>query len=421
MTGQGRAPIADTLDEALIANLHHLQAALPEYATLNDWYMALSYAVRERLLECYLDTLEQIARGRPAPKVVAYLVGGVSDGAAPGQRPREPGPLGSGRAGSLEGRSKPVASPGAGGRTGPRQRGAGTSRRVLSWTRSRRSAVPAIGYGIRYEFGIFDQVIRDGWQVEITDKWLRFGNPWEIARPEMTYDVKFGGRTEAFHDRDGRFRVRWVPETVVKGVAYDTPIPGYRVAARQPASPVEGGSDRVVRLRRVQCRRLLRRRRAEGASENITKVLYPNDEPQSGKQLRLQQQYLFVSCSLQDMIRLQLARGASLDGFADCWAAQLNDTHPAIAVAELMRLLVDDHAMEWDQAWNITQRTCGYTNHTLLPEALEKWPVPLFGRLLPRHLEIILEINRRFLDEVRAQVSRRRRARAAAVADRRER
>jgi starch phosphorylase len=220
----------------------------------------------------------------------------------------------------------------------------------------------------------------------------------------VTCEVKFGGRTEQFHDRDGRFRVRWVPGTLVKGVAYDTPVPGYRSQTANILRLWKAEATESFDFDAFNVGDYYRAVEQKVASETISKVLYPNDEPQAGKQLRLQQQYFFVSCSLQDMIRLQLARGESLESFADCWAAQLNDTHPSIAVAELMRLLIDDHAMEWDQAWSITQRTCGYTNHTLLPEALEKWPLPLFGRLLPRHLEIILEINRRFLDGVRAQV-----------------
>ena len=282
--------------------------------------------------------------------------------------------------------------------------------------------VPAIGYGIRYEFGIFDQAIRDGWQVEMTDKWLRFGNPWEIVRPEIAFDVKFGGHTEPYRDEHGRYRVRWVPERVVKGVAYDTPIPGYRVPTTNLLRLWKAEAAESFDFRGVQRRRLLRRGRREGRiSETISKVLYPNDEPEAGKQLRLAQQYFFVSCSLQDMIRLHMLRGKPLDELHSYWAAQLNDTHPSIAVAELMRLLVDEHAMDWDEAWAITQRTCGYTNHTLLAEALENWPLSLFATLLPRHLEIIYEINRRFLDDVRHALSRRRSAAPAAVADRRRR
>jgi starch phosphorylase len=264
-------------------------------------------------------------------------------------------------------------------------------------------AVPAIGYGIRYEFGIFDQLIRDGWQVEKTDKWLALGNPWEIPRPEIGFAVGLGGRTEAGRGEDGRYAVRWLPERVVRGVACDTPILGYR-----------NGTANLLRLWKAEA--------AEdfdfaafnvgdywGAveqkmeSENITKVLYPNDEQTGGKRLRLEQQYFFVSCALQDMVRIYLQRGAPLAGFADKYAVQLNDTHPSVAVAELMRLLVDVHAMGWDEAWEITHHTFGYTNHTLLPEALEKWPVEIFGSVLPRHLEIVYEINRRFLDDVRAR------------------
>jgi len=263
--------------------------------------------------------------------------------------------------------------------------------------------VPAIGYGIRYEFGIFDQVIRDGWQGEITDKWLRAGNPWEIARPEFTYGVKFGGRTEPYTDEQGRFRVHWIPETELKGVAYDTPIPGYHV-----------GTCNILRLWRAEAVESFdfaafnhgdyyRAVQDKMVSENITKVLYPNDEVAAGKELRLKQQFFFSSCSLQDMLRIQPLLGGTPSTFHEKWAVQLNDTHPAVAVAELMRLLVDEHNLAWDEAWKVTRATFAYTNHTLLPEALEKWSVELFGALLPRHLEIVYEINRRFLEEVRAK------------------
>jgi glycogen phosphorylase len=261
--------------------------------------------------------------------------------------------------------------------------------------------VPAIGYGIRYEFGIFDQAIRDGWQVELTDKWLRFGNPWEVVRSEVTFDVNFGGRTESYLDERRRYRVRWLPEKVVKGVAYDTPIPGYRVSTTNLLRLWKAEAAESFDFDAFNIGDYYGAVDQKVASETISKVLYPNDEPEAGKQLRLAQQFFFVSCSLQDMIRLHLSRQKPLSEFDSYWAAQLNDTHPSIAVAELMRLLVDEHLMDWDQAWAITQRTCGYTNHTLLAEALEKWPLSLFGTMLPRHLEIVYEINRRFLDDVR--------------------
>ncbi len=262
--------------------------------------------------------------------------------------------------------------------------------------------VPAVGYGIRYEFGKFEQTIKDGWQVEVTDKWLRFGNPWEIVRPEIYYRVKFGGRTEAGIDERGHYQVRWLPETEVIGEAYDTPVLGYRV-----------GTCNILRLWKAEAVESFdfaaynhgdyyRAVADKVESENITKILYPNDELVQGKALRLQQQYFFVSCSLQDMIRIHRGLNRPLGTFHEKWAVQLNDTHPAIAVAELMRLLVDEHGMDWDTAWNVTRNTFAYTNHTLLPEALEKWPVRLIGQILPRHLEIIYEINARFLEEVRA-------------------
>jgi starch phosphorylase len=263
--------------------------------------------------------------------------------------------------------------------------------------------VPAIGYGIRYEFGIFDQVIRDGWQVEITDKWLHFGNPWEIARPEIAFDVGLGGHTEWYEDEAGRGRVRWIPERVVRGEACDTPILGYRV-----------GNANLLRLWRAEAAESFDFQAFNvgdywGAveekvrSETISKVLYPNDEPVAGQRLRLAQQYFFVSCSLQDMIRIHLQTASDVRGLDARYAAQLNDTHPAVAVPELMRLLLDVHGLGWDEAWEITRRTFAYTNHTLLPEALETWPVELFGSLLPRHLQIVYEINRHFLEEVRVR------------------
>jgi len=263
--------------------------------------------------------------------------------------------------------------------------------------------IPAIGYGIRYEYGIFDQEIQHGWQVEITDKWLHLGNPWELHRPERTYEVKYGGYTESWQDDQDRLRVRWVPNRVVMGVAYDTPILGYKVDSANLLRLWSAQAPESFDFQDFNVGDYMGAVQEKMDSENITKILYPNDEHEKGKRLRLQQQYFFVSCSLQDMIKIQLQLGGSLDDFHKRFAGQLNDTHPSIAVAELMRLLVDEHAMGWDQAWNITRHTFAYTNHTLLPEALETWPLPLFKSVLPRHLEIIYEINRHFLDEVQAQ------------------
>jgi glycogen phosphorylase len=395
------APATD-LTRRLIENLHHQQAKVPANATRNDWYMALAHTVRERVLDRYIATLDAIVGATVSPKVVAYLSAEFLVG------PHLGNCLVS--LGLREAAEQAVASVGHDLGTlleqeeEPGLGNGGLGRLAACYMDSLATLnVPAIGYGIRYEFGIFDQAFRDGWQVERTDKWLRFGNPWEIVRSEVTYDVCFGGRTEAYHDAQGNYRVRWIPERMVKGVAYDTPVPGYGVPAANLLRLWKAEATESFDLDAFNVGDYYGAVHEKAASETISKVLYPNDEPEIGKTLRLTQQYFFVSCSLQDMIRLHLMRGKRLEDFHEFWAAQLNDTHPSIAIAELMRLLVDEHTMDWDSAWAITQQTCAYTNHTLLSEALEKWPLPLFARLLPRHLEIIFEINHRFLDDVRLQ------------------
>lgn len=263
---------------------------------------------------------------------------------------------------------------------------------------------PAIGYGIRYEFGIFDQEIHDGWQVEQTDNWLDSGNPWEIPKPDVNYLVKWGGHVERYADDMGRERARWVPGLLLKGVAYDTPIQGYGVNTCNVLTLWSARAVKSFALDAFNTGDYYKAVEDEVTSETVTKVLYPNDEPEAGKRLRLLQQHFFVSCSLQHVLHI-------MDDLADVsvrelpqrFALQLNDTHPSIGVAELMRLLLDERLLEWDEAWEITVATFGYTNHTLLPEALETWPLEIFGESLPRHLEIIYEINRRFLNEVRTR------------------
>jgi starch phosphorylase len=263
---------------------------------------------------------------------------------------------------------------------------------------------PAIGYGIRYEFGIFDQEIRDGWQVERTDNWLVNGNPWEIAKPDVSYRVNWGGRTEPYIDEAGDYRMRWVPRRIIKGISFDTPIQGYGVNTCNTLTLWSARAVESFALEAFNEGDYYRAVEDEVVSETVTKVLYPNDEPEAGKQLRLLQQYFFVSCSLQDVVHiLEDLAGLPVQALAEQFALQLNDTHPSIGVAELMRILVDERHLDWDEAWAITVATFGYTNHTLLPEALETWPLAMFSEFLPRHLEIIYEINRRFLDEVRAR------------------
>ncbi|MEN8780780.1 MAG: glycogen/starch/alpha-glucan phosphorylase, partial [Desulfobacterales bacterium] len=233
--------------------------------------------------------------------------------------------------------------------------------------------------------------------------WLHLGNPWEIHRPEIAYYVKWGGHTESYHDDQGNYRMRWIPGREVKGTAYDTPIAGYRVNTCNTLRLWRAEAVESFDFQEFNVGDYYGAVNEKVVSETVTKVLYPNDEPEAGKRLRLAQQYFFVSCSLQDMLRLHRLMGGKPETFHEKVAIQLNDTHPSIAVAELMRLLVDEHQIEWEQAWHVTQSTFCYTNHTLLPEALEKWPLPLFGSLLPRHLEIIFEINRQFLDELRVR------------------
>ena len=263
---------------------------------------------------------------------------------------------------------------------------------------------PAVGYGIRYEFGIFDQAFDNGWQVEKTDNWLAEPNPWEIAKPELNYEVNWGGRTERYRDEKGQDRVRWIPDRVVKGVYYGTPIQGYGVNTCNTLALWSANAVNALALDAFNAGDYYRAVQDQVESENITKVLYPNDEPEVGKQLRLAQQFFFVSCSLQDILHLlEDFAGLSARELPNRVAIQLNDTHPSIAVAELMRLLIDERDFKWDEAWRITVATLGYTNHTLLPEALETWPLAIFAQFLPRHLQIIYEINSRFLDEVRAR------------------
>lgn len=260
--------------------------------------------------------------------------------------------------------------------------------------------VPAIGYGLRYEFGIFRQELRDGWQVEHSDKWLQFGNPWEIPVSDASCQVQFGGHTETFKDENGKLRWRWLPDHTVMGVPYDTPIPGFRNAVVNRLRLWKAEAVDSFDFAAFNTGDYMGAVRSKMSSETISKVLYPNDETAGGKRLRLMQQYFFTSCSLQDMLRLHLLARPTVNDFDAKWTVQLNDTHPSIGIAELMRLLIDEHGLEWEDAWRITGKTFGYTNHTLLPEALERWPLQLFGDLLPRHIEIIYELNAEFLKDM---------------------
>jgi starch phosphorylase len=390
--------VAD-LKQSFIDNLLCGLGREPMAATPNDIYMALAFAVRDRVHKQGVRTVE--ARTDREARVVAYFSAEFLPGPHLANSLLNLGIVEPARQAlsefglDLDQVIEQEEEPGLGN--------GGLGRLAACFMDSLASLeVPAIGYGIRYEFGIFEQAIKNGWQVEVTDKWLRFGNPWEIVRPDIYYEVKFGGHTEAGTDEHGRYRVRWLPDTEVKGEAYDTPILGYRVGTSNTLRLWKAEAVESFDFAAFNHGDYYRAVADKVESENITKVLYPNDELIQGRTLRLQQQYFFVGCSLQDMIRAHLERNRPLDTFHEKWTVQLNDTHPAIAVAELMRLLVDEHGMDWKTAWHVTSNTFAYTNHTLLPEALEKWPVDLIGQLLPRHMEIIYEINARFLEEVRA-------------------
>jgi glycogen phosphorylase len=388
----------DALKHAFLDNLFYIQGKFPALATKTDYYMALAYAVRDRIMQRWISTAA--AYTKQGSRTVSYLSAEFLMGPHLGNNLINLGIYETARTAvaelglDLEELLAHEDEPGLGN--------GGLGRLAACFIDSLATLeVPALGYGIRYEFGIFQQEIVDGWQVEKTDKWLRYGNPWEIARPEWCVAVKFGGHTEVWYDEFHRKRTRWVPGRLVNGIPYDTPILGYHVntantlrlwKAEAPESFDFGTFNRGDYYGAVN---------AKVASENLTKVLYPNDEQVRGKELRLEQQYFFVSASLQDMLRICRVQKIPPERFHEKFAVQLNDTHPSIAVAELMRLLVDELSMDWERAWSITRQTFGYTNHTLLPEALERWPVGMFGRLLPRLLEIIYEINARFLDEVR--------------------
>jgi glycogen phosphorylase len=381
-----------------LRHLFYTQGRVLGTATPNDLYMAAAYAVRNQLLERWLHTVENYTN--PSVRIVSYLSAEFLLGPHLENNLVNLGIYNEVRAAmedlglDFEKTLQQEEEPGLGN--------GGLGRLAACYLDSLATLeIPAVGYGIRYEFGIFDQVIQDGSQQEVCDEWLRLGNPWEIHRPEIAYHLKWGGHTEGTRDDQGRYRVRWVPGIEVKGTAYDTPIVGYGVNTCNTLRLWKAEAVKSFDFQEFNVGDYYGAVNEKILSETVTKVLYPNDEPEVGKRLRLAQQYFFVSCSLQDMLRLHRLFGGTPETFHEKFAIQLNDTHPSIGVAELMRLLVDEYQVDWERAWHVTQNTFGYTNHTLLPEALEKWPLPMFGSLLPRHLEIIYEINRRFMDQVR--------------------
>jgi starch phosphorylase len=395
---QKTALSAEALAHSFLDNLFFVQGRPLERATVNDLYMALAHTVRDRLVERWISTVQNYrtqdvrvvcylsAEFLTGPHLANNLINlGIYD-----QTEEAMQKLGLNLNVLIEQEEEPGLGNG------------GLGRLASCFMDSLATLdVPAIGYGIRYEYGIFDQQIRDGWQVETTDKWLRLGNPWALERPEDAVEVKIGGHTERHTDVNGRLRVLWIPQKVVRGVPHDTPILGYRTNTANTMRLWSAQAVESFDFSTFNTGDFFGAVADKVSSENISKILYPNDEAFQGKQLRLSQQFFFVSCSLQHILKIQENAERPLADLHRNFAIQMNDTHPAISVAELMRLLVDEHSMEWDTAWNVTQHTLSYTNHTLLPEALERWPRSLFGSLLPRHLEIVDEINRRHLENVR--------------------
>ena len=398
--GQRTGLKVEDLAQSFLDNLFFVQGRSVERATVNDLYMALAHTVRDRLVERWIETVKNYQA--QDVRVVCYLSAEFLTGphlannlinlGIYGETEQAMRKLGIDLNELIEQEEEPGLGNG------------GLGRLASCFMDSLATLdIPAIGYGIRYEYGIFDQQIRDGWQVESTDKWLRLGNPWALERPEDAFEVKMGGHTEKHTDAKGRVRVEWIPQKLVRGVPHDTPILGYRTNtantmrlwAAQAVESFDFGTFNQGDFLGAVAEKV--------SSENISKILYPNDEGTQGKQLRLAQQFFFVSCSLQHILKIQASQHRPLAELHRNFAIQMNDTHPAIAVAELMRLLIDEHDMEWDAAWNVTWHTLSYTNHTLLPEALEQWPRGLFGALLPRHLEIIEDINRRHLENVRVK------------------
>ncbi len=390
---------ASAVFDGMTEHLFYTLGKLAPTASRHDLYMALSYAVRDRLMTRYLAGVEAL-RKTPT-RVVSYLsaeflIGpqlgnnllmlGIQDAAAEALKGFGIHDLGE----ILDVEEEPGLGNG------------GLGRLAACFLESLASLeIPATGYGIRYEFGIFDQLIRDGWQVEITDKWLKGGWPWELPQPDQACFVGFGGRTETYRDGDDVLRSRWIPAEHAIGVPHDVPVLGYRVNTCDRLRLWRADASESFDFYAFNIGDYYGAVEEKVGSETLSKVLYPNDGTDEGRRLRLKQQHFFVSCSLQDMLRSLEARGIPVQQFPEHWAVQLNDTHPSIAVAELMRLLLDEKRLEWEEAWGITTASLAYTNHTLLPEALETWGVDLMGALLPRHLEIIYEINRRFLQQVR--------------------
>ena len=391
---------ADSIRRSLYNRLIYTIGKDPITATDRDWFYAAAAVVRERMIERWMETMRSYYiedRKRVYYLSMEFLMGRTMTNSmlnicaekefsdaltALGEMGLKPGNLSE---------MEPDAALGNGG----------LGRLAACFLDSMATmGIAGYGYGIRYEYGMFRQCIEDGQQVEHPDNWLRYGNPWEFPRPEVLYQVKFNGRVVDYADEHGRKSYQWVDTDDVMAMAYDYPIPGYDTGTVNNMRLWAAKASRDFDLKYFNEGNYIRAVEDKNDSENLSKVLYPDDTTEMGRELRLKQQYFFVSASLQDVLYRFAKSETPLDGLPDKVAIQLNDTHPSISVAELMRILMDLHHLDWAHAWDITTRTFAYTNHTLMPEALETWPVPLFERVLPRHLQIIYEINQRFLKDV---------------------
>jgi glycogen phosphorylase len=392
-----RPPTEEDIEQFKAAVLAKLTAALgkdPPAATDRDWFFATALALRDRIIHRWLASdRESLARGRKRiyylslefliGRLLADVVGNLRLTEVV-RRSLEDLGVDYDRMRSLE----PDAALGNGG----------LGRLASCFMESMASlGLPTYGYGIRYDHGLFRQIVKDGWQQEYPEEWLLFRNPWEFERPEVTYDILYGGRIETVASRGGGVRHVWHPADSVRAVAYDTPIVGWRGAYVNALRLWSARGADPMRLDVFNLGDHVGALTEQARAEAISKVLYPSDATPAGRELRLRQEYFFVSASLQDLVQRHCRSYSAIYTLPDHAAIQLNDTHPSIAIAELMRILIDLHNVPWDQAWEITVATCSYTNHTLLPEALESWPVPLFERVLPRHLQIIYKINEHHL------------------------
>lgn len=389
---------AERLEAAILDKLAYYVGKHPDTAKDRDWFMATALAVRDRLVDRWSETRDEIwrqHRKRVYYLSLEFLIGRLLFDAMTNLGMVEPVRAALDRLGVDLDRLRELEPDAALGN-------GGLGRLAACFMESMSTLeIAAHGYGIRYDHGLFRQRIKDGWQLEYPEDWLSFGNPWEFPRPEFAYTVGFCGHVEAIQRPDGSVRHVWHPGETVAAVAYDTPVPGWRGRHVNTLRLWTARASDPLRLDAFNSGDHVGAQTAQARAEAISKVLYPSDATPAGLELRLRQEFFFVSASLQDLIDRHMRQHDAIATLPDLVAIQLNDTHPAIAVAEMMRILVDLHHVEWEEAWRITTGCISYTNHTLLPEALETWPVPLMERLLPRHMQIIYMINALHLDRIR--------------------